>query len=56
MPSEMPLTVTPFGSAHQQHVQKSAQHFIDSVSQLQTQVNATLQAAQDRPEQRHDKQ
>ncbi len=55
-PSEMPLTITPSGSAHQQQEQKSAHHFIHSISQRQTQVTAALQAAQARAKQRHDKQ
>lgn len=55
-PSEMPLTITPSGSAHQQQEQKSAHHFIHSISQRQAQVTAALQAAQDRAKQRHDKQ
>jgi hypothetical protein len=54
-PSEMPLTLDPSGSSHQQQEQQSTQCFIQTIAQCHTQVVAALQATQDCAKQRHDK-
>ena len=55
-PSELPLTLAPSGTTHQQQEQQSAQRFIHNLSQRHTQVAVALQAAQDHAKQRHDRQ
>lgn len=52
----MPLTLAPFGFAHQQQEQQLARRFIHNLAQRHTQVATALQVAQDRAKQRHDRQ
>lgn len=54
-PYKLPLTITPFGSAHHQREKQSTQHLIQTLAQNQTQVSATLKAAQERAKQHHDR-
>ena len=55
-PAELPLTLAPQGTMHQQKEKISAQRFLQQISQCHTAVTATLKAAQDQAKQRHDKQ
>jgi hypothetical protein len=51
-PSEMPLTLAPSSTAHQQREQQTSIH---NLSQRHTQVAVALQATQDHVKQRHDR-